>query len=140
MSGGFRELENITADLGIEAWGSSLEDTFASAVHGLASLLSDLPEGDQPLSRKIRIEAGSLPSLLVQLLNEIIYMEETEGFLPGKVTHLKIHNNRLDATMTGAIFDPEIHTLNAHIKATTYHGLEIVEEGGEVRVRVIFDV
>ncbi len=140
MSRGFRELENITADLGIEAWGADLEDAFASSAHGLASLLSDLPGGDQPLTRKIRIEAESLPSLLVQFLNEIIYLEETEDFLPGKVTHLKILNNDLDATMTGAIFDPKIHTLNAHIKATTYHGLEIVEEENEVRVRVIFDV
>ncbi len=140
MSRGFRELENITADLGIEAWGADLEDAFASSAHGLASLLSDLPGSKQPLTRKIRIEAESLPSLLVQFLNEIIYLEETENFLPGRVTHLKILNNDLDATMTGAIFDPEIHTLNAHIKATTYHGLEIVEEEDEVRVRVIFDV
>ena len=140
MSKGFRELENITADLGIEAWGTDLEDAFASSAHGLASLLSDLPGGDQPLTRKIRIEAESLPGLLVQFLNEIIYLEETEDFLPGRVTHLKILNNDLDATMTGAIFDPKIHTLNAHIKATTYHGLEIVEEEDEVRVRVIFDV
>ena len=140
MIGGFRELENITADLGIEAWGFGLEDAFTSAVHGLASLLSDSSGSDHHLTRKIRIQAGSLPSLLVQLLNEIIYLEDTENFLPGKITRLKIRNNRLDATLTGAIFDPEIHTLNAHIKAATYHGLEIVEEGDEVRVKVIFDV
>lgn len=140
MSGGFRELENITADLGIEAWGFGLEGAFASAVHGLASLLSDLPGGDQPLTRQIRIETGSLPSLLVRFLNEIIYLEDTQSFLPGKITHLKIQNNNLDATLTGAIFNPEIHTLNAHIKAATYHGLEIVEEGETVRIKVIFDV
>ena len=115
MSGGFRELENITADLGIEAWGLGLEDAFTSAVHGLAFLISDSPGGDEPLTRKIRIEAGSPPSLLVQLLNEIIYLEDTESFLPGKITHLKISNNHLDATLTGATYDPEIHTLNAHI-------------------------
>ena len=140
MSGGFRELENITADLGIEAWGLSLDDAFTNAVNGLAFLLSDSSGGDHSLTRKIRIEAGSLPSLLVQLLNEIIYLEDTENFLPGKITHLKIRNNHLDATLTGAIFDPEIHTLNAHIKAATYHGLEIVEERDEVRMKIIFDV
>jgi SHS2 domain-containing protein len=140
MSGGFRELENITADLGLEAWGTNLEDAFASAAHGLASLLSNVSEGDQPVTRQIRIEAGSLSSLLVQFLNEIIYMEETEDFLPGEITHLKIHNNNLDATLTGVIFDPEMHSLNAHIKATTYHGLEIDQTGQEVRIKVIFDV
>ncbi len=140
MFGGFRELENITADLGIEAWGPRLEDAFASTVHGLASLISDLPGGDQPLTRHIRIEAESLPSLLVQFLNEIIYLEDTQSFLPGRNTHLKIQDNNLNATLTGARFDPEIHTLNAHIKAATYHGLEIREGGDEVRIKVIFDV
>ncbi|MDF1525667.1 MAG: archease [bacterium] len=140
MAGGFRELENITADLGIEAWGIGLEDAFTSAVHGLASLLSDSSGGDQPLTRSIRIEAGSLPSLLVKLLNEIIYLEDTESFLPGKITHLNIRNNHLDATFTGAIYDPEIHTLNAHIKAATYHGLEIDQSSERVTIKVIFDV
>ncbi len=140
MSRGFRELENITADLGIEAWGHSLEDAFSSAAHGLASLLSELPGGEQPLEKDIHLEADSLSTLLVQFLNEIIYLEETQDFLPGAVKHLTLTGNRLDATLTGAAYDPEIHTLNAQVKAATYHGLEIEKEGDTVRIRVIFDV
>ncbi len=140
MSRGFRELENITADLGIEAWGHSLEDAFSSAAHGLASLLSELPGGEQPLEKDIHLEADSLPTLLVQFLNEIIYLEETQDFLPGAVKHLTLTGNRLDATLTGAAYDPEIHTLNAQVKAATYHGLEIKKEGDTVRIKVIFDV
>ena len=140
MSRGFRELENITADLGIEAWGHSLEDAFSSAAHGLAALLSELPGGEQPLEKDIHLEADSLSTLLVQFLNEIIYLEETQDFLPGAVKHLTLTGNRLDATLTGAAYDPEIHTLNAQVKAATYHGLEIVDEGETVRIKVIFDV
>jgi SHS2 domain-containing protein len=140
MSRGFRELENITADLGIEAWGHSLEDAFSSAAHGLASLLSELPGGEQPLEKDIHLEADSLSTLLVQFLNEIIYLEETQDFLPGAVKHLTLTGNRLDATLTGAAYDPGIHTLNAQVKAATYHGLEIEKEGDTVRIRVIFDV
>jgi len=140
MSRGFRELENITADLGIEAWGHSLEDAFSSAAHGLASLLSELPGGEQPLEKDIHLEADSLSTLLVQFLNEIIYLEETQDFLPGAVKHLTLTGNRLDATLTGAAYDPEIHTLNAQVKAATYHGLEIEKEGERVTIKVIFDV
>jgi len=140
MPDGFRELENITADLGIEAWGTDLEGAFVSAAHGLAALLSDLPGGDHPLTRNIRIEAESLSSLLVQFLNEIIYLEETQSFFPGRITRLKIQNFDLAATLEGAIFDPEIHTPNAQIKAATYHGLEINQSGETVNIKVIFDV
>lgn len=140
MPGGFKELDNITADLGIQAWGPSLPDAFASAALGLASLLSDQPEGDQSLEKNIQIEADSLPALLVRFLNEIIYLEETQDFLPGAVKHLTITGNRLDATLTGAAYDPEIHTLNAQVKAATYHGLEIDQSGNLVKIKVIFDV
>ena len=140
MPGGFRELDNITADLGIEAWGPDIEGAFANTVQGLASLLSDLPDKDQPLTRTIQIEGESLPSLLVRFLNEIIFLEETEGFLPGRVSDLAISGNTLKAVLSGATFDPEIHTMNAQVKAATYHGLEIDQTGQKVTIRVIFDV
>ena len=140
MHGGFRELENITADIGIEAWGPSVESAFASAANGLASLMSDAPSGPNPLTRQFRISADSLPSLLVQFLNEIVYLEETEGFLPGRVTDLSINGQDLDVTLAGDTYNADIHSLNAHIKAVTYHGLEIEEKTEEVRIRVIFDV
>ncbi|MGD8352692.1 MAG: archease [Pseudomonadota bacterium] len=140
MSGGFAELENITADLGLKAWGPSVQDAFASAARGLAQLIADPPASALPLTRKIQIDAPNLPSLLVRFLNEIIYLQETEGFLPGDVTSLEITDNNLEAILKGVIFDPKMHNINAHIKAATYHGLEIGQEKGEVRIKVIFDV
>ena len=140
MPGGFRELENVTADIGIEAWGSSVESAFASAANGLASLKSEVPASNKTLKKRFKIRTDSLSSLLVQFLNEIVYLEETEGFLPGVVHDLTISGTSLDATVAGDTFDPEIHSMNAHIKAATYHGLEIEELPDEVRIKVIFDV
>lgn len=140
ISDGFKELENITADLGIKAWGKDLEGAFTSIAHGLASLLSDPPEDQQLVTRTIRVEAPSVSSLLVQFLNEIIYLEDTDGLLPVKVTSLHIRNNTLEADLIGFVFDPEVHDLKSHIKAATYHGLEIAEEEDCVIIKVIFDV
>ena len=99
MSGGFRELENITADLGIEAWGLGLEDAFTSAVHGLASLLSDSSEGDQPLAdyqtldnelRKYKDELATRQRLIIlnkidqindqKILNDLTAKLKDKGF------------------------------------------------------------
>lgn len=140
MSGGFRELENITADIGIEAWGPGLENAFSSTALGLASLISEPSESGVPLTREIRIESGSLPGLLVGFLNEIIYLQETEDILLRRVTRLEIRDNCLDASITGVLFDPAVHTLSAHIKAATYHGLTIDQSGERVTINVIFDV
>jgi SHS2 domain-containing protein len=140
MPGGFKELENITADLGIKAWGPDLEGAFSSTARGLACLLSDQPFRRQTVTRQIRIEAGSLHSLLIQFLNEIIYLQETEDFLPGAVSNLTIRGLRLDAILAGDTFDPELHDINTHIKAATYHGLEIEQSSEGVTIKVIFDV
>lgn len=140
MPPGFRELDDITADVGLEAWGQDLEQAFASTASGLASLMSDLPGGDHPSTRRIRITADSLPGLLVRFLNEIIYLYDTEAFLTASVTRLTISDHTLEAALAGATYDPSHHNLNARIKAATYHGLRIEERPGEVRVQVIFDV
>lgn len=140
MPGGFKELENITADLGLEAWGSDIEEAITSTAQGLISLLTLPSTSKQHLSRSIRIEAESLQGLLVGFLNEIIYLEDAEDFIPGRITSLRVGGNSLQATLYGEHFDPQVHVLNAHIKAATYHGLEIVQKEDIVRIKVIFDV
>jgi len=140
MPGGFKELENITADLGLEAWGSDLEEAFTCTVQGLIWLLAGSPAGQQRLSRDIQIQAGSLPSLLVRLLNEIIYLEDAEDFIPDRVDSLSLRGNTLSATLTGDPFDSRIHTINVPIKAATYHGLEIEQTSERVTIKVIFDI
>ena len=146
MAAGFKELDGITADLGIEAWGETLEKAFTHAALGLSALVTELPQNSDTIRRTIHIQAPSLPDLLVKYLNEIIYLEEVDGFLLCDIPDLKISDPGLTpeldlaATLTGTIFDPDRHSINTHIKAATYHGLAIEEKPGELRVRVIFDV
>jgi SHS2 domain-containing protein len=140
MVAGFKELEGITADLGIEAWGKNLEEMFMQAGLGLAAIIAELPEDSDSITRNILIEAPSILDLLVKYLNEIIYLEEVDGFLLHHIPELSMENSCLKATLTGVTFNPSRHTINTHIKAATYHGLAIEETPGEVRVRVIFDI
>jgi SHS2 domain-containing protein len=140
MAGGFKELDGITADLGIEAWGENLEEMFTQAGLGLAASIATLPADGDSTTRNICIEAPSLPDLLVKFLNEIIYLEDVDGFLLHRIPKISIKDSNLEATLTGVTFNPSLHSINSHIKAATYHGLAIEEAPGEIRVRVIFDV
>lgn len=140
MACGFKELDGITADLGIEAWGETLEEMFIQAGLGLAAAIAELPADSNSIIKDISIEAPSIPDLLVKYLNEIIYLEEVDGFLLHHIPDFSIKGTHLKATLTGVTFDPALHCINTHIKAATYHGLVIEEMPGEVRVRVIFDI
>ena len=133
-------MEGITADLGIEAWGGTLEEMFIQAGLGLAAVIAELPEDSDSTTRNILIDAPSIPDLLVKFLNEIIYLEEVDGFLLHHIPALSMENSYLKATLVGVTFNSSLHSINAHIKAATYHGLAIEETPGEFRVRVIFDI
>jgi len=140
MAGNFRELEGITADVGIEAWGATIEEAFIQTSDGLASLISDRSTLSDDLTEEIEVTADDLPGLLVNFLNEIIFLAETGSFLPLKTVSLRIRGSTLAATIKGCIFQPEINIRNVGVKAATYHGLTIEEGPERVTIRVIFDV
>jgi SHS2 domain-containing protein len=140
MSGGFRELEGITADVGIEAWGETVAEAFTNAAEGLGSLLADRDTLSGEFTRPVSASADDRTSLLVNFLNEIIFLEETEDFLTFEVQSMTIDGNTLSARISGDSYKPSQHSRNMGIKAATYHGLVIEENADGVRVQVIFDV
>ena len=140
MAKGFRELEGITADLGLEAWGETVQEAFMSAAEGLASLLGSIPAEKLGRTMHISVHGEDLPSLLVRFLNEMIYMEETRDLIPGKIQKLWISGHSLFAVFKcaeGSTVDPAERT---SVKAATYHDLEINQSKRGVRIRVILDV
>lgn len=140
MTSGYRELEGITADAGIEAWGNNITEAFIGAAEGLASLIAKMPDEKLTGTESISVHGENLSALLVKFLNEMIYLEEVRNLIPGKVKRLWINGPNLFAVVRcadGSTVDP---TERGHIKAATYHGLEINQTEAEVRIKVIFDV
>ncbi len=140
MASGFTELEGITADAGINAWGDTLEEAFTGAAEGLASLLADLPESSLKENAPVTVRGENLSSLLVGFLNELIFLEETQGLIPGKIKRLWINGNNLFATVLCAKSGSVDPSERSHVKAATYHGLEIDQSGDRIEIKVIFDV
>lgn len=141
MSSGFKEMEGITADVGIEAWGDTMEEAFRAAAEGLISLLAEIPENRIEKSIvPVMVEDTELSSLLVKFLNELIFLEEARGLIPAKIKRLWIKGSNLFATIRCAPADSVDPALRTQVKAATYHGLEIKKGGNGVRIKVIFDV
>jgi riboflavin kinase/FMN adenylyltransferase len=76
----YREVDH-TADRALRVWGHQLEDLFAGAAKGMYSLMADL-DGLVAIDwREIRLEAWDPPSLLVDWLNELLFLTEMEGLV-----------------------------------------------------------
>ena len=129
---------NHTADIGIVARGSSINQAFANAAKGLFSLITNLVDVTETERREIEVSADDIESLLVAWLNELIYLFDVENILFKRFEIMQLSDTRLKATAFGEKVDRTRHTIKLGIKATTYNMLEIDRKNN--RLQVVFDI
>ena len=91
---------------------------------------------------EVELTAGDLESLLVDWLNEVLYLHEVSGIVPADVEVDEISPRSIQATIRGRRSRqiPELQ-----IKAVTYHQLWIGPdqehlENGQWKAEVFFDI
>ncbi len=138
MKKGFEVIDH-TADIGIVAYGADLKESFANAALALFSLIADLDNVGEGFRQELEVTAEDEESLLVQWLNELIYLFDVEYLIFKRFEIADFTPTRLRAICYGERVDPLRHKLKTGVKAATYHMLK-VEKGGDHKVQVILDV
>ena len=138
MGRDFEVIEH-TADAGIRAYGEDISEAFANAARGLFSLITELDDIEEAEYRDIEITAPDQESLLVQWLNELIYLFDTENIICKRFEIIHLDKTRLRARAYGEKADRSRHELKTGVKAATYHMLNINENNGW-KVEVLFDI
>jgi SHS2 domain-containing protein len=133
------EILNHTADVGIIAYGSNINEAFANAAKGMFSLITELEDVEETEHRDIELTAPDQESLLVEWLNELIYLFDVENMLFKRFDIIQLSNTHLKARSYGHKVDSSKHKLKMGIKAVTYHMLKIDKSDGS-RVQVLFDI
>ncbi len=135
---GFEVLSH-TADIGIIAYGAEMREVFANAARGMFSLITELDEVAEVIHRDIELTSPDQESLLVEWLNELIYLFDAENLIFKRFDITELSRTHLKARSYGSKVDPSRHEMKLGIKAATYHLLEIVQNNG-IRAQVIFDI
>jgi SHS2 domain-containing protein len=131
---GFREHEH-TADWELEVWAPDLPGLLEQAVRGMYSL-SGIHLAEKPRQeRSIQVEAFDAEGLLVQFLQEVLYLGEVDG-LGFDAFEIHIEDHTLDATLSGS----PIEAIKKEVKAVTYHKLQVKETDSGVSARIVLDV
>ncbi len=128
-----------TADIGIVAYGKDLKEAFANTAYGMFSLMTDLRRVRGVLQQETNIQAEEQGSLLVNWLNELLYLFDTEHLLFKRFEVGELSPTKLKATVYGEKIDLARHKLQMGVKAATYYMLKIDRDNG-FKVQVIFDV
>jgi len=133
------EVIDHTADIGIAAYGSDLNFLFANAAVGMLSLMIKTETMRHDVAKAISLAAEDSETLLIEWLNELLYIIYTEHLVLYKFD-IFIDKGRLTAKCSGQRLEPGSYCFIREIKAATYHNLEIVNQDGEYSARIIFDI
>jgi SHS2 domain-containing protein len=129
-----------TADIGLLARGRTLAEVFANAADGLADLTVDREGLSDTIQMQVNVSATDPEGLLVAWLNELLYLLDTQRFVPRRTEITSLDGGSLTAQLSGDTIDPARHAVRRMIKAATYHGLSVRQVDGGWEARVILDL
>lgn len=138
----FRYLDH-TADAKFRAFGASLEEAFSNAALALANLMWDTTAVAAALSHPVEVTGSDLKQLLVNFLEEILFLLDSRGFLLQTVDGLQISDvapgYRLAAVFRGDDVGRGAEIFG-DVKAVTYHEMDIVASNDRWAVQVVVDM
>lgn len=135
----YRELSH-TADLAVRVYGKDVKELFINALSGLYHVFVRIEMFDPDRERDIELTSSDKEGLLVEWLNELIFIFRTEKMIVHDLEMVMLTHERLKARCVMARQKGDNCPVKAQIKAATYHGLEIKKKKGLYYTDIIFDV
>jgi SHS2 domain-containing protein len=133
---GFEEIEH-TADNALLVRGRSWEQLLINAALGMNSLMvPDISNIGSQIRKQAVVDAIDAEGLLVEWLSELAYWAEKELLVFTRFEFQQTSSTIVQAIMIGG----HARQLQKHIKAVTYHNLEIVKTDKGLAATVVFDV
>lgn len=131
-----------TADAKFRAFGKSLEEAFFHAALAVASLMWDWEKIAPRIDIPITAKGKDLEQLLVNFLEEILYLLDTRHFLLASVDAISIEQKN-GAWMLRAVFKGDErmsgYEVYGDVKAITYNEID-VSDRSPYAVQVVVDV
>lgn len=132
-----------TADIGAELEAPTREGIYEQAVRAFTDAVTPLDGVEPTGEREITVAAGTLDELMIEWLEEHLYLFEVEKWMTrrARVTLREGEDGwRLQARVAGETYDPDRHPVKVLVKGITFHQLTIEPRGDGWFGRVIFDI
>jgi SHS2 domain-containing protein len=126
-----------TADAMVEAYGKDLGERFANAAYAMFDQITDIAKVEPRGEIRIELVADSREQLIVDFLQELLYIHDTEDVVLGTF-EVSTDGRQLKAKVSGEKFDEKKHSKRSVVKGVTYHGLAF--DDANERLTILFDV
>ena len=131
----YRIIEH-TADIGFEVTAESLEQVFEAAATAFFEIMLSIDFAAENKPETIVVKGGDLDELLVNFLEEFLYLYDAKGLVCTKIKVESITDTAISANAWLQEFDDQRDQELLGVKAVTYHQLFIghTEKGWSARV------
>jgi len=130
---------NTTADVGLRVYGKDIIELFENAAIGMFSLVVEPFTPEEIIRKIIELDGDSEEDILFSLLNELVFLFETDGFLLVDIKGERVCKSGFRFEIKGEKYSEDKHELSMHVKAVTYHNLQ-VKRGETLFADIVFDV
>jgi SHS2 domain-containing protein len=127
------EWREHTAEIELYVRAATAREVFAEAADAFGRLIELATDGER-IERHVVAEGRDYASLLAGFLDELIYLADTDSFVPD-AAEVVVGDASCSAVLTGRV--TEIQPI---VKAATYHELEFRKDQGAWHARVVLDV
>lgn len=125
------------AELALRLTADTVAELYAEACAALGTLLAEEAGQDGPAEERVlTLASADAEALLVDLLNELIFLAETARWAPGAAQVEHWDAGRLTVRVMGV----RLRATPARIKSATHHGLHLVVTERAAVAEVILDV
>ena len=140
------EILEHTSDLRIVARGPTPRELFVNMMRGMFAAMKSRPRTNADLTqtdaektkvtRPIKVSSPDREALLVDFLNEALYLSDTHQEIYDTVEFTKFSAAELYGTLQGHVRE----AIWLQVKAATHHGLKIEEHDGMFEATVVLDI
>jgi len=139
---GYRFLPH-TADIKVEAWGKDFNEAFASAAKAFTDIVVDISKVLPIHTYTIEVEGYDIEELLYNFIEQLI-LELDLNQLVFSEYHVTINTSKggysVKCVCKGEKIDIRKHRYKTHVKAMTYHEMEIKKDDDRVIIRYVIDI
>jgi len=131
-----------TADTKILVEEKSIEKAFITSALALKEVIADKIKIKAKIKKEINVKGKDRESLLLEFLQEFLYLVDAKNFILSEITKLKITQTKnklsLHATVVG---DNSLnYKFTNEVKAATYNDMLIKEEKNKTTIQFVLDV
>ncbi|UCG68544.1 MAG: archease [Thermoplasmata archaeon] len=136
------EVFEHSADVGIKAFGSDMNQAFENAALGMFDIITDVTKVEPIGEYDITLNSQDMEQMLVDWLSELLFIHTIKQVMFSRFS-VDIQGEEgkwhLKGKVEGENFDEKKHPYHTEIKAVTHHILKIEKSNG-YKIQVLFDI